>query len=132
TAAIDAVHAVAALDHAGVDRRTTAEILRGVVSPRVLPRVCPHCANVSPDAAATPCAQCGGTTVLGHTAVFEVLWLTARLADEVQRGGTVLALHAQAVADGFRTLSTAAQGKLAAGEVSPESLRAGFALRLMQ
>lgn len=132
--AIDAVGAIDALDAADVPRHTTATLLRGAIASRVLSRNCPHCRTQDADGRwhAAGCERCGGTGIAGRIAIYEVLWLTPGLADDVAQGAGVEAIRARARADGMTTLMDVATARMEMGELSEAAVRAGLPLRLLR
>ncbi len=114
----DAPGAIARLIDMGVEPCILASTLLGVVAQRLVRRVCAHCAEADPAAAAdgaTPrrgrgCTECGHSGYRGRAIVCEVLAITPAVsaligrnapADEIARHATetgMTTLHAHAVA----------------------------------
>jgi len=134
THAVDAVGGITSLDRAGVSRPATADLLRGVVAPRLLSRLCPNCRTAGDNGewTAVGCDACASTGSEGEAAVFEVLWITPGLADRVAAGANTSEIRTQAIADGLRTLLDSAAALVDGGVVSRASVRAGLPLRLLQ
>jgi general secretion pathway protein E len=116
-----------------------ADVLRAVVSQRLLRRLCPHCAipdtdptreqqaetlphslRASPPAwrTASGCPTCSGTGYQGRVGAFETTRIGAQLQRAIREGASEAAL--QALADSQGSISIAANGLLKArnGETS--------------
>ena len=127
----DAPSAVVRLREMGIEPFLVAASLLGVVSQRLLRRVCPACAvpyRPQPEhlarvgllasgdtelcfyraCVATPgapgCSQCGGSGYRGRVGVYEVLPVGEEIAAAVARGVTTDQLRRMAVAGGMTTL----------------------------
>ena len=79
----DAVGAITRLSDMGVEGFLVASALFGVLSQRLVRRVCPHCRGAGSGPAGR-CRNCGGSGYRGRTGIYELL----RIDDEL-RGAIV-------------------------------------------
>ena len=127
----DAPSAIARLDEMGVEPFMVSASLIGIVSQRLLRRVCPHCqiayrpdpeelgrfglmasneANVSfvkanhQEGQANPCPHCQGSGYKGRVGVYEVLRMNEALATAVAKGATTDMVRQLALEGGMKTL----------------------------
>ena len=127
----DAPSAIARLDEMGVEPFMVSASLIGIVSQRLLRRVCPHCqiayrpdpeelgrfglmasneANVSfvranhHEGQANPCPHCQGSGYKGRVGVYEVLRMNETLAAAVAKGATTDMVRQLALEGGMKTL----------------------------
>ena len=127
----DAPSAIARLDEMGVEPFMVSASLIGIVSQRLLRRVCPHCqiayrpdpeelgrfglmasneANVSfvranhHEGQAKPCPHCQGSGYKGRVGVYEVLRMNEDLAAAVAKGATTDMVRQLALEGGMKTL----------------------------
>ena len=139
----DAAGAVTRLADLGVQPFLVASSLIGVVAQRLLRRVCPHCKTpeerspalleqLGPGAAALEraelfkgvgCDQCFGTGYRGRCGVFELMPISAGIAELVERNASANEIKALAVQEGMDTLTDAAIAKVAAGETTLQEVR---------
>ena len=107
----DAPGAIDRLLDIGVEPYLIASALRGVISQRLVRRVCPHCRTeyeappeeqrmlglpVEPGrkfSRGTGCASCFNTGYRGRTGVFEILTVTRELAAAVEKGARSMELR---------------------------------------
>lgn len=131
---LGASEALARLIALDVDPYLVAERLRGVVSQRLVRKVCTECRQpVVPDALllerlAAPtdggyhegegCAACHGTGQRGHVALFEVLLPSVALRRALEKGADAEQLRAIARADGVASLREHALELARAGTIS--------------
>ena len=119
----DAVTAVRRLLDLGLDAGRVVESVRGVVSQRLLRRLCPHCAQVVKTAKDVParerrlagvlgtrpmkyavgCEACGGTGFRGQLPVPEVLVITPELSKMIADGDSIMDVEAAAQMSGMRS-----------------------------
>jgi general secretion pathway protein E len=126
----------------GVEPSVLASVSLAAFSQRLLRRLCPHCKRPEPPTAeqklrlqgydapvdgyfsAEGCAECGGTGVIGRTAVFEVLVMTDELRAELLKAPSTQQLMAIAARQGLVPMRVAALKRAREGEVSlAEALR---------
>ena len=123
----DAVGAIVRLRDLGVQDYIIASTIRGVVSQRLLRRLCPHCKT--PARRAEPwngiqpeqilehvgCPLCRQTGYIGRTAIAEVLQVDRELITMINEGGTTIDIEEMAKARGMRTLNDAGVDLVANG-----------------
>lgn len=132
----DAVSAIDRLVDIGVEPYMVASALRGVISQRLVRRLCPHCKKpYSPDAEerkllgvgatedvqfyrATGCAECAHTGYRGRRAVFEILMLGGKLRQLVSEGAKYDTIFAVARENGFVTMRENCRDLVLRGETS--------------
>ncbi len=118
----DAASVFARLKDIGVEEYLTVNAMRGIISQRLVRRLCPHCrqpieATASElEALGLPlgsnptfyapvgCAECGHTGFKGRTAVFEILVVDNEVRKAVVSGGNALDIMNAARKNGFRTM----------------------------
>ena len=134
---------VGRFDQFGIDAYTFASAVNGVLSQRLLRRLCTHCAvPVTADAAireemtrvfqprtspvrlmaATGCEHCRGTGYAGRFALGEVLELTPPLKELLSGRGARTELQTEAGRHGWRSLREQALSAAAAGVTSMEEV----------
>ena len=132
----DAVSAVDRLLDIGIEPYMIASALRGVISQRLVRRVCPHCKTAyHPDSEelellglpedadvefyrGTGCEECYHTGTSGRRAVFEILTVDARLRRMIAEGARYDELYAAARQTNFETLRERCRELVLRGEVS--------------
>ncbi len=141
----DAVSALERLADIGVERYMMAEALNGIITQRLVRRICPACreaylpggeelARLGMESApglkfyrGRGCAGCGHTGYRGRTAAFEILTLDRALRSAIAAGRHREGLLEAAAAKGCSTLSDAVR-RLVLGGVTT----AGEALRVIR
>ncbi len=133
-----AAGAVVRLTDMGVERYLITSSVNGVLSQRLVRRLCPHCrAPHAPDPTvlkssglsrflepgapiyqAVGCSQCRGTGYSGRTGVHELLVIDDALRRAILDGADASALHAQAAASGMLSLYEDGLRKVSLGETS--------------
>jgi type IV pilus assembly protein PilB len=132
----DALAAVPRLDDMGVEPFLLASTLRAVVAQRLIRRLCEHCREpyqldeetahrlgISPvQTIYRPkgCAQCRETGHKGRVGVFEVVRITRRLADLIQRRVPPEELRQAAVQQGMKLIGQSASARVREGQTSLE------------
>ena len=132
----DAVAAVDRLLDIGVEPYLIANALRGVISQRLVRRICPHCKTAyRPEAdelellglpedadvefyRGAGCEECYHTGTSGRRAVFEILTVDARLRRMIAEGARYDELYATARQTNFETLRERCRELVLRGEVS--------------
>ena len=132
----DAVAAVDRLLDIGIEPYMIASALRGVISQRLVRRICPHCKTAyRPDSEelellglpegtdvefyrGTGCEECYHTGTSGRRAVFEILTVDARLRRMIAEGARYDELYAAARQTNFETLRERCRELVLRGEVS--------------
>jgi len=121
----DAVGAVVRLRDLGVKDYIIASTIRGVVSQRLLRRLCPHCKK--PGTRKTPwldlepgeiyehvgCSMCRNTGYIGRTVIAEVLQMDPFLITMIGEGATIHEIQQAAESRGMRTLNDAGRDLVA-------------------
>lgn len=144
----DAVGVLFRLLDLGVEPLLISSALVGVVSQRLVRRVCPHCRTMSEAPAeeqlayeqelgesrrefyyGSGCNFCAGTGYLGRTAVFEVLALSEELRRMLLAGASSGELNALAVSEGMVTMRRDGMLKVQQGITTPfEVMRAVYSI----
>lgn len=144
----DAVGVLFRLLDLGVEPFVISSALVGVVSQRLVRRVCPHCRTLSEAPAeeqlayeqelgesrrefyyGSGCNFCAGTGYLGRTAVFEVLGLSEELRRMLLAGASSGELNALAVSEGMVTMRRDGMLKVQQGTTTPfEVMRAVYSI----
>lgn len=137
-----AVGTIARLVNLGLDPFLIAQALSGVVSQRLMAKVCTNCAepyhpaeevlaavNIEARDARTMdfrkgrgCRRCHGRGYLGRTAVYEVMALDDNLRRMIMRGASEQELQEAAEHAGMESLREAALAVVRAGIATPEEL----------
>ena len=118
----DAVGAVTRLLDMGVENFLVSSALFGVLSQRLVRKICPDChGRPLPDGA--KCRRCNGTGYKGRSGIFELLILNDEIRSAVNRNASSSELEAIAVKHGMITLKQDGEAKVAAGVTTAEELR---------
>jgi len=121
THADDCMGAIARVQELQVNRSTLSSVLTGIVSQRLIRKLCTHCARKKSD-----CGLCGGTGYSGRIAIFECLVVTDAFSTLLNSNAPVAALRRQAVLDGMVPLVEVAKDYLQRGLTTAEELRRVF------
>ena len=134
----DAVSAVYRLKDVGVEPWLVASALRGVVSQRLLRKVCPHCKKgyqpsaeelallgMPEDSHVTfykgeGCPECHHSGYTGRRAAFEILMLSGRLRRLISEGASEERLTEEARKSGFRSMRESCRRLVLEGVTSAE------------
>ena len=128
----DAPSAIARLDEMGVEPFMVSASLIGIISQRLVRRVCPDCrisyhpssselarfgllssretqvsfykANIQPDGSHDRCSTCHGNGYKGRVGVFEVLQMNESLSTAVSKGSSTDQIRRLAIESGMKTL----------------------------
>lgn len=132
----DAVSAVHRLEDIGVEPWLVSSALRGVVSQRLVRKLCPHCKTAYRPSAeellllglpedsdvtfykGAGCPECRHSGYIGRRAVFEILLLNSRLRRRISHGADGDELLSAARQDGFTTLRESCRELVLAGVTS--------------
>jgi type II secretory ATPase GspE/PulE/Tfp pilus assembly ATPase PilB-like protein len=141
---IDAAGAVARLVEMGAPRYLVAGGLAGVLSQRLVRKLCTDCRTIAPSSGAelyrlglpTPphlpravgCDRCGGSGYRGRVGVFELLRVDAPVRELILRGSPADAVREAAGAAGTRSLARDAWSKVEAGITTLDEVRPLLAL----
>ena len=120
----------------GVQPQFLASGLLGVVTQRLIRKLCPHCkVPLQPDEVydvrtthdeqmyiPSGCSDCRHTGYMGRTAVGEVLRVTREVERMIRSGASMYQIHKRAVEEGMIDLRADAQQKLDQGLTSPDEI----------
>ncbi len=130
----DAASCLNSLNGMGIKPSTIARTVRAVVSQRMVRRLCDQCRQPHPieaelakrfaiDANATVyrsvgCQHCRQTGYQGRFPIFEVVRITRRIAESIQKQESSSAIRRAAAADGVKLMRQTAIDRAIAGETS--------------
>ena len=120
----------------GVQPQFLASGLLGVVTQRLIRKLCPHCkVLLQPDEEfdvctshgeqmyiPSGCSECRHTGYMGRVAVGEVLRVTREVERMIRSGASMYQIHKRAVEEGMIDLRADAQQKLDQGMTSPDEI----------
>ncbi|MBO5822931.1 MAG: type II/IV secretion system protein, partial [Lentisphaeria bacterium] len=115
----DAVGAVTRLLDMGVENFLVSSALFGVLSQRLVRKICPVCHG---EKRAEKCKKCNGTGYKGRSGIFELLFMNDELRTAVNRNASSSELEAIAVKHGMVTLQQDGEAKVKAGITTQEEL----------
>ena len=118
----DAVGAVTRLLDMGVENFLVSSALFGVLSQRLVRKICPECHGKTQQDG-VKCRRCNGTGYKGRSGIFELLILNEEIRSAVNRNASSSELEAIAVKHGMITLKQDGEAKVAAGVTTAEELR---------
>ena len=118
----DAVGAVTRLIDMGVENFLVSSALYGVLSQRLVRKICPVCHGKKTDPAGNKCRKCNGTGFKGRSGIFELLFLDDDLRAAVNRNADSSELEAIAVKHGMITLQQDGLDKVRQGITTEEEL----------
>lgn len=138
----DAPSSIIRLMELGVEPYLVQATLVGIVSQRLVRRICDHCKESYTESGAilrgqgllvdgkaqvslwrgAGCPHCRGTGYRGRTAIFEILSVTDAMRSVMQKGVDIPMLRQQAMADGMQPLRENAMEKLLAGTTTVEEV----------
>lgn len=117
----DAVGAVTRLLDMGVEPFLVSSALFGVLSQRLVRKICPEC-NGMPGKVET-CRRCGKTGFKGRSGIFELLNVNDEFRNAINRNSDSAELEAIAVKHGMTTLLQDAEEKIRLGITTREEVR---------
>lgn len=117
----DAVGAVTRLLDMGVEPFLVSSALYGVLSQRLVRKICPEC-HGEPDKI-MQCRRCGRTGYKGRSGIFELLLVNDEFRGAVNRRADSSELEAIAVKHGMTTLLQDAEEKIRLGITTAEEVR---------
>ena len=145
----DTVNAITRLFDLGIAPYLIAATLRGVLSQRLIRKLCPHCIKpgtfdpevfkkIAPDMEIPPiesmsinepggCDECFGTGYKGRQAVMEILPVSDAIQKMIDKKSNEDEIRAQAKKEGMETLKEIALDHYLHGEVGREALMGLFA-----
>lgn len=118
----DAVGAVTRLLDMGVENFLVSSALYGVLSQRLVRKICTACHGGGTDAQGVKCRRCNGSGFKGRSGIFELLFLDDDLRMAVNRNASSSELEEIAVKHGMVTLQQDGAAKVAAGITTAEEL----------
>jgi type IV pilus assembly protein PilB len=138
----DAVGAVSRLNDLGIDSFKTGGALLGSIAQRLLRSVCPHCKepvarnehylsklchNIEIPGetvffAGRGCKKCLGTGYLGRIPIYEIMVVTPRLTQAIEKGVPTSKLRDLALEEGMVDLATAGLEQAIAGRTTVEEV----------
>lgn len=121
THADNCIGAISRLVDLGASRSDVANVLRGVVSQRLIRRLCKQCRDKH-----AGCAACAGTGYSGRIALFEMLPISSELQVLLHEGATVAQLHHQAMSDGMVPLLEKAKQHLRTNQTDHAEIQRVF------
>jgi general secretion pathway protein E len=119
-----AAAAVTRLVDLGVEPFLLAEVVRGLVSQRLVRRVCTDCPQ---DAASVDCSACGGSGYRGQLGIFEIIAIDPVLQKAIRDGLDADAVTALARGQGNRSIIEDGLAKAARGETALPELHRVYA-----
>ncbi len=118
----DAVGAVTRLLDMGVEGFLVSSALYGVLSQRLVRKICPACHGKTTDEAGNKCRRCNGSGYKGRSGIFELLTVNEELRTAINRSASSSELEAIAVRHGMVTLQEDGEAKVRAGVTTREEL----------
>ncbi len=120
----DAVGAVARLVDMGMEGFLVASALFGVMSQRLVRKICPVCRGTGIDVNMTGnrCRNCNATGFRGRSGIYELLRIDDDLREAITHRQPSSELEKIAVAHGMKTLLEDGRAKIAAGITTEEEL----------
>ncbi|MBR2626599.1 MAG: type II/IV secretion system protein [Lentisphaeria bacterium] len=115
----DAVGAVTRLLDMGVENFLVSSALFGVLSQRLVRKICPVCRG---EKKPVKCRKCNGTGFKGRSGIFELLILDDEIRNAVNRNASSGELEKIAVKHGMITLAEDGAAKVASGVTTQEEL----------
>ncbi|EGV51413.1 GspE/PulE family protein [Candidatus Endoriftia persephone] len=133
-----AIGAIPRLQSLGIKPYMLADSLVGIVSQRLVRRICPSCKqgytpsqeeldyigdnNITELYRGTGCDHCGGTGYRGRTLIYEMLEFNKELRAMIGSGADMASLEAAARRSGFRDILHTALVKVKSGTISIEEV----------
>lgn len=117
----DAVGAVTRLVDMGMENFLVSSALSGVLSQRLVRKICPVCRGSGNDGSGK-CRRCNGSGYKGRTGIYELLLLSDELRMAVNRNASSSELEAIARKDGMITLREDGEEKVRLGITTQEEL----------
>jgi type II secretory ATPase GspE/PulE/Tfp pilus assembly ATPase PilB-like protein len=117
----DAVGAVTRLLDMGVEPFLVSSALFGVLSQRLVRKICPECKGLPGQV--ENCRRCGKTGFKGRSGIFELLIVNDELRAAVNRNSDSAELETIAVKHGMTTLLQDAEEKIRLGITTREEVR---------
>ena len=118
----DAVGAVTRLLDMGMESFLVASALYGVLSQRLVRKICPVCHGSGKDAEGNKCRKCNGSGFKGRCGIFELLRLNDEFRRAVNSNAPSSELEKIAIANGMKTLREDGLAKVKAGITTMDEL----------
>ena len=118
----DAVGAVTRLLDMGVENFLVSSALYGVLSQRLVRKICTECGGSGIDNGKNRCRRCNGSGFKGRSGIFELLFLDDELRAAVNRSASSSELEEIAIRHGMVTLQQDGEAKVRAGITTQEEL----------
>jgi type II secretory ATPase GspE/PulE/Tfp pilus assembly ATPase PilB-like protein len=99
-----------------------ASALFGVMSQRLVRKVCTVCNGTGTDESGNRCRNCNASGFRGRTGIYELLRVNDELRDAISRNQSSAVLEKIAVKNGMKTLLEDGREKVAAGITTEEEL----------
>jgi type II secretory ATPase GspE/PulE/Tfp pilus assembly ATPase PilB-like protein len=106
----------------GVESFLVSSALFGVLSQRLVRKICPVCHGKTTDAKGNKCRKCNGSGYKGRCGIFELLAVSDDLRTAINRNASSSELEAIAVREGMVTLQDDGLAKVKAGVTTLEEL----------
>ncbi|MGA3038577.1 MAG: GspE/PulE family protein [Vulcanimicrobiaceae bacterium] len=122
----DAPRSIDRLLELGLDRHAIGAALFGVLSQRLVRRLCPDCRAFDSNSrsfVAVGCGKCGHGGYCGRTGLFELLEVDDEIREAITSGASVVTIRKLAARTGYEPLATDGSEKITSGETSREELR---------
>lgn len=114
----DAPRTIERLIELGVDRRAIAAAVNGIVSQRLVRRVCGSCRSLT-----SACQACKGTGYAGRTGIFELFEVGDEARDAIADGLSIGKLSDLAKRNGYEPMLVDGMAKVGLRETTVEELR---------
>jgi len=111
----DSISAITRLRDLGVPSYLIASTLRGVLSQRLVGRICRNCKGVG-------CKECASKSSLGRVAVSELLEVNKDISDEIAKDGAEKSVKTLAQKNGYAEMSKEAQSMVKAGTIAKQEI----------
>ena len=118
----DAVGAVTRLLDMGMENFLVSSALFGVLSQRLVRKICTECSGTGKAADGGRCRRCNGSGYKGRCGIYELLLVDDELRAAVNKNASSAELGQIAVKNGMTTLLEDGQAKVAAGVTTLEEL----------
>ena len=120
----DAVSTITRLVDIGIPRYIIASTVIGILSQRLVRRLCPACKKTGEDNSYLPqgCYLCNRTGYHGRVGVFEVFTITPGIRETIVSGGQEGAIKDAAAGQGIDNLLDDAFDKVKKGVTTPEEV----------
>lgn len=121
----DAPRSIDRLLELGLDRHAIGAALFGILSQRLVRRLCPGCRafdRTSDSYVAVGCAACARSGYCGRIGLFELLEVDDEIRDALTSGASVVAIRKLAARTGYEPLAIDGAAKVSSGETTRKEL----------